>query len=125
MHPEARDKIRAQLSVPGVRPSPPRPVELPSSVCSEQIVGRAYAQSGGKSGLLRLDVAQRLERLAWDNEQLRGDLERERAAHRDSAHARAYIVAQAEYAVQVLQHALERYKTMAAELEQESAQKAV
>lgn len=39
-----------------------------------------------------------------------GDLEREREAHRDGIHARAYIVAQAEHAVQVLQHALKRYR---------------
>lgn len=121
MRPEVRDKIRAQLSVPGVRPSSPRAIKLPSSACPEQDARREDAQSGGKSVLLRLDVAQRLERLTWDNEQLRRDLERERKEHRDSVHARGYIVAQAEHVVQVLQQALERYKTLAAELEQESS----
>jgi hypothetical protein len=119
MRPEVRDKIRAQLSVPGVRPSSPRTIELPSSAYSEQTVWREDAQNGGRNGLLRLDVAQRLERLTWNNEQLRGDLERERKEHRDSIYARAYIVAEAEHAVQLLQQALERYRKLAAELEQE------
>ena len=91
MRPEVRDKIRVQLSVPGVRPSSQRAIGLPSSACSKQTVRKEDAQNDGKSRLLRLDVAQRLERLTWDNEQLRGDLERERREHRDSIHARAQL----------------------------------
>jgi hypothetical protein len=123
MRPEVRDKICAQLSVPGVRPSSPRAIELPSSACSKQIVRREDAKNGGRIGLLRLDVAQRLERLTWNNEQLRGDLERERKEHRDSIHARAYIVAEAEHAVQVLQRSLQTYKKLVEEIESESHSK--
>lgn len=116
MHPDVRRKI----TVNNIQPSAPCAIETPSPSSSRLPLLRGDAKRGETDRIPRLDVIQRLERMTWDNDRLRRELELEREEHRNSVHARTYIVAEANRVVESLQNAIEAYGKLNVEIAEDS-----